>query len=145
MDPNNPASNPQSPNAKKILICEDEKFIADLYEHVLTRAGYIVKIAADGRVGLDMLAKEQFDLTLLDVMMPEINGLELLRQWKLKNPTSQMLILVLTNLGQDAVIKEAFNLGASGYLIKASLTPQQVLTEVNNALASKTQPQTSAQ
>ena len=141
MEPNNPNPQPQGSNGKKILICEDEKFIAELYEHVLSRAGHQVKIAANGKEGLDILSQEQFDLLLLDVMMPEINGLELLRQWKLKNPTSQMLVLMLTNLGQDAVIKEAFNLGASGYLIKASLTPQQVLTEVNNALNSKLPPQ----
>ena len=137
MDPSNTPSSNTLQNGKKILICEDEKFIADLYEHVLTKAGYLVKTAPDGRVGLDMLTKEHYDLLLLDVMMPEINGLELLRQWKLKNPTSQMVILMLTNLGQDAVIKEAFNLGASGYLIKASLTPQQVLTEVANTLSPK--------
>lgn len=140
MDPKSTTQTP-SQNGKRILICEDEKFIADLYEHVLSKAGHLVKTAPNGREGLDVLNKEQFDLLLLDVMMPEINGLELLRQWKTKNPTSQMLILMLTNLGQDAVIKEAFNLGASGYLIKASLTPQQVLTEVNNALTNK-QPQT---
>lgn len=128
--------NQLSPN-KKILVCEDEKNIAELYAHILSKAGYIVKTAPDGKVGLDILAKEQFDLVLLDVMMPEINGLEMLRQWKLKNPASPMLILMLTNLGQDAVIKESFNLGASGYLIKASLTPQQVLTEITKALAPK--------
>lgn len=140
MDPNNAVPTPPQ-KGKKILICEDEKFIADLYEHVLSKAGHLVKTAANGRLGLNMLNQEQFDLLLLDVMMPEINGLELLRQWKGKNPTSQILIIMLTNLGQDAVIKEAFSLGASGYLIKASLTPQQVLSEVNSALDNK-QPQT---
>lgn len=147
MDPTNtqPTNIPteKSPYAgKKILICEDEQFIADLYKHILTNAGFVVKIAPDGRVGLQTLGQEQFDLLLLDIMLPEINGLELLRQWKVANPESQMVVLLLTNLGQDAVIKEAFGLGANGYLIKASLTPQQVVAEVNNALAGKQNPST---
>ena len=67
-------------------------------------------------------------------MMPGMNGLEVLRQWKLKNPQSTMIVLLLTNLGQDSVIKEGFELGAQGYLIKSSMTPEQVVVEVQNAL-----------
>lgn len=146
MDPNQPISN-QDPTAnnqtgagKKILLVEDEKPISDLYLHILTKAGYQVKTAYDGKAGLDTLSKEKFDLLLLDIMLPGVNGLELLRQWKMQNPQSAMIVLLLTNLGQDAVIKEAFSLGASGYLIKASLTPTQVLTEINNAITSAQQP-----
>lgn len=127
---------------KKILVIEDEKPICDLYVLILTKAGHQVKSAADGKAGLQVLEQESFDLLLLDIMLPEMNGLELLKEWKLRHKDSGMIILLLTNLGQDAVIKEAFSLGAQGYLIKASLTPNQVLAEVNNALAGKQQPQT---
>lgn len=122
------------PNAKKILIIEDEAFIADIYARELTKAGFLVKIANDGMQGMQMLESETFDLLLLDIMLPGMHGLELLRQWRLKYPTSAMPVLLLTNLGQDEVIKEAFSLGAQGYLVKASYTPQQVVTEVQNTL-----------
>lgn len=121
-------------NPKKILIIEDEVFIADLYSRQLTKAGYIVKAVNDGNTGLQTLLKETFDLLLLDIMLPGINGLEVLKQWKSKNPNSLMVVLLLTNLGQDSVIKEGFQLGAQGYLIKAAYTPDQVLSEVRKAL-----------
>lgn len=122
---------------KKILVVEDESFIADLYARQLTLAGYTVKVAKDGLVGLKTLETETFDLLLLDIMLPGLNGLELLKQWRAKSPQSTMPVLLLTNLGQDAVIKEGFDLGAQGYLIKASYTPDQVVNEVKNALTGK--------
>lgn len=121
----------------KILLVEDEKFIADLYSSQLQKAGFEIKVANDGLTGLQMLSTEQFDLLLLDIMLPGMNGLELLRDFKSKNPNSKMVVLLLTNLGQDAVIKEGFDLGAQGYLIKASYTPDQVVQEVKNALSGK--------
>lgn len=123
-----------SDNPKKILIIEDEVFIADLYARQLAKAGYTVKTAGDGTTGLNTLMQETFDLLLLDIMLPGINGLEVLKQWKQKNPNSSMIVLLLTNLGQDTVIKQGFELGAQGYLIKAAYTPDQVLSEVKKAL-----------
>lgn len=122
---------------KKILVVEDEAFIADLYSRQLTLAGYSVKVASDGLTGLKTLEADQYDLLLLDIMLPGLNGLELLKQWRAKSPQSSMPVLLLTNLGQDAVIKEGFELGAQGYLIKASYTPDQVVNEVRNALDGK--------
>ncbi len=122
---------------KKILIVEDETFIADLYARELTKNGFQVQVANDGSTGLSYLEQNQYDLLLLDIMLPGINGLQVLKEWKLKNMISAMPILLLTNLGQDEVIKEAFNMGASGYLIKAAYTPAQVVNEVQNALAGK--------
>lgn len=123
--------------AKKVLLIEDETFIADLYARQLTKAGFEVKTAHDGAVGLKLLEGESFDLLLLDIMLPGMNGLELLKQWRTKHANSSMPVLLLTNLGQDEVIKEGFALGAQGYLIKAGYTPEQVVNEVNNALAGK--------
>ncbi|OGE32115.1 hypothetical protein A2631_03285 [Candidatus Daviesbacteria bacterium RIFCSPHIGHO2_01_FULL_44_29] len=122
---------------KKILVVEDEAFIADLYSRQLTLAGFSVKVASDGLTGLKTLEADQYDLLLLDIMLPGLNGLELLKQWRAKSPQSSMPVLLLTNLGQDAVIKEGFELGAQGYLIKASYTPDQVVNEVRNALSGK--------
>lgn len=123
-----------NPQTKKILLVEDEDFIRDLYVRQLTKAGFLVKSAVDGQTGLDMLRAETFDLLLLDIMLPGINGLQLLREFKTQNPNSPMITILLTNLGQEAVIKEGFELGAQAYLIKASYTPDQVVNEVKNAL-----------
>ena len=120
--------------AKKILLVEDEDFIRELYTRQLTKAGFSVKSAVDGQSGLNTLKSEQFDLLLLDIMLPGMNGLQLLREFKTQNPNSPMITILLTNLGQEAVIKEGFELGAQAYLIKASYTPDQVVNEVKNAL-----------
>src|SRR3989338_3355328 len=123
-----------NPAAKKILLVEDEDFIRELYVRQLSKAGFEVKSAADGQTGLETLKNESFDLLLLDIMLPGMNGLQLLREFKTQNPASTMITILLTNLGQEAVIKEGFELGAQAYLIKASYTPDQVVNEVKNAL-----------
>ncbi len=122
------------PKQKKILLVEDEDFIRDLYFRQLTKEGFVVKTAIDGQAGLDALKNETFDLLLLDIMLPGMNGLQVLREFKTHNPNSKMITILLTNLGQEAVIKEGFELGAQAYLIKASYTPDQVVQEVKNAL-----------
>src|SRR3990167_9857457 len=122
------------PASKKILLVEDEDFIKELYTRQLTKAGFAVKSAVDGQSGLEALKAETFDLLLLDIMLPGMNGLQLLREFRTQNPNSPMITILLTNLGQEAVIKEGFELGAQAYLIKASYTPDQVVNEVKNAL-----------
>lgn len=134
MNPTQPIPQ-QSMQAKKILLVEDEDFIRELYVRQLTKEGFLVKSAPDGQTGINILKSETFDLLLLDIMLPGMNGLQLLREFKTQNPTSTMITILLTNLGQEAVIKEGFELGAAAYLIKASYTPDQVVTEVKNALA----------
>src|SRR3989344_5076190 len=129
-----------NPTTKKILLVEDEDFIRELYVRQLAKEGFLVKSAPDGQTGLNLLKTEQFDLLLLDIMLPGMNGLQLLREFKTQNPNSPMVTILLTNLGQEAVIKEGFELGAQAYLIKASYTPDQVVNEVKNALSGNQPP-----
>ncbi len=124
------------PNAKKVLLVEDEQSIRELYTRQFTKSGFLVQAVGDGQQALQVLDTEKFDLLLLDIMLPGMNGLQVLRDFKAKNPTSPMKVVLLTNLGQDNIIKEGFSMGANGYLIKASYTPDQVVTEVKNILAS---------
>lgn len=120
---------------KKILIVEDDQFLREFYQELLTGEGYSVDAAADGEIGLSKVQNNQYDLVLLDLMLPKKDGVQILRDLKVNPPkSSQINIVVLTNLGQDAVIKECFNLGAEGYLIKSALNPDQVLTEVKSYL-----------
>lgn len=117
---------------KKILIVEDDQFLREFYQELLQQEGYTVDVAADGETGLSKLKEGGYNLVLLDIILPKKDGLEILRELKLKPPKkANGSIIVLTNLGQDTVIKQCFELGTSGYLIKSALNPDQVLTEIH--------------
>ncbi|MCL4365614.1 response regulator [Patescibacteria group bacterium] len=121
-------------STKKILLVEDDDFVRELYLRQLTKANLSVKTATAGDEGLEILKNETFDLLLLDIMLPGMNGLQLLREFKTQNPSSPMITILLTHLGQEAIIKEGFKLGAQAYLIKTSYTPDQIVDEVKKAL-----------
>ncbi|MEK7617176.1 MAG: response regulator [Patescibacteria group bacterium] len=119
----------------KILIVEDDQFLREFYQELFMSEGYLVDVAVDGEVGLRKLLEGGYDLILLDIMLPKKDGLQLLRDLKVQPPkTANGPVVVLTNLGQDAVIKQCFELGAVGYLIKSALNPDQVLQEVKSYL-----------
>lgn len=120
---------------KKILIIEDDQFMREFYQELFQQEGFLVDNAQDGEVGLKKIQENEYDLILLDIMLPKKDGLQILRDLKIRPPKSgDCPIVVLTNLGQDAVIKNCFELGAQGYLIKSALNPDQVLAEVKNYL-----------
>lgn len=121
---------------KKILIVEDDQFLREFYQELLTAEGYLVDVAADGEVAQKKIWETEFDLILLDIMLPKKDGVQILNDLKLHPAkSSNVSIVVLTNLGQDAVIKQCFELGAAGYLIKSALNPDQVLTEIKSYLS----------
>ncbi len=126
-----------NPQAKKILLVEDEALIRELYTRQLTKAGFVVKPAATGEEAVQILKTENFDVILLDIMLPGINGLQVLREYKLAQPNSPTVVVLLTNLGQESIIKEGFDLGAQAYLIKTSYTPDQIVAEVQSIIAGK--------
>jgi DNA-binding response OmpR family regulator len=99
--------NPQ----KNILLVEDEELIRDLYQRELTKNGFLIKAVGSAEDGLTALSQPPaYDMLLLDIMLPGMNGLQMLREFKIKNPNSNMIVILLTNLGQDSVIKEGFEL-----------------------------------
>ena len=120
---------------QKVLLIEDEVPIRDLYLRQLTKTGFLVTAVGTGEAGLAELKKGLFDILLLDIMLPGINGLQVLQDFKTAYPNSPAKVIMLTNLGQEAVIKEGFELGANAFLIKASFTPDQVVNEVKTVLA----------
>lgn len=120
---------------KRILIVEDDQFLREFYQELLQAEGYFVDVAPDGEIGLAKLQQEVYNLVLLDIMLPKKDGVQILRDLKTSpSKASNITIVVLTNLGHDSVIKECFDLGADGYLIKSALNPDQVLTEVKSYL-----------
>ncbi len=120
---------------KKILIVEDDQFLREFYQELLQAEGYFVDVAADGESALQKIRQNELDLILLDIMLPKKDGIQILNDLKVHPAKSSAVkIVVLTNLGQDTVIKECFNLGAQGYLIKSALNPDQVLQEIKSYL-----------
>lgn len=118
---------------KRILVVEDDTFLRELYQEMLSGSGYDVQVAVDGEEALTQINKETFDLVLLDIMMPKKDGLQVLKgiDESKKKATS---IVMLTNLGQDQVIKDALALGAVGYLIKSSMAPDEVENKVKEVI-----------
>jgi len=122
---------------EKILIVEDDFFIRELYDRQFTKDGYTILTSEDGPDGLVKASQEKPDLILLDIMLPKLNGLDLLRTLKSKPETQDIPVILLTNLGQESVIKEGFEYGAESYLIKSAYTPSQIIEEVKNFLAER--------
>lgn len=120
---------------KKILIVEDDQFLREFYQELLQSEGFIVDVAADGDVALSKASAGGYALILLDIILPKKDGLQILRDLKVSPPReANGPIVVLTNLGQDVIIKQSYALGAGGYLIKSAMNPDQVLNEIKSYL-----------
>jgi DNA-binding response OmpR family regulator len=117
--------------AKKIFIVDDDKFLLDMYTFKFKEKGFDV-VQAFGSV--DALNKLKGgispDVILLDVVMPAMDGFELLSIIKKENLASTAKVIILSNLGQSTDVEKGRSLGASGYLIKASATPSEVVEKV---------------
>ena len=121
---------------KKILIIEDEIFIIELYEHVLTKEGYKVSMATNGEEALNQIkSNPDLDLILLDILLPKLNGIELLRKIKSDNETKHIKVVLLSNLAQESIISEAFKIGAFGYIRKSSINPYQLSDTIYKILS----------
>ena len=117
---------------KTILIIEDDRFIGEMYVRSLKKAGYVVDWMVDGNDGLIAARNKPYDLILLDVMLPERRGTEILEA--LRGGTEDLIpntrVVVLTNFEQDDESRMAMEKRADGYLIKAEITPSKLLTVI---------------
>lgn len=119
---------------KKILIVEDDFFIRDIYSKIFSQEGYDVSLAVDGEEAIKQIISNPrpFDMILLDIMLPKLTGLEVLKKLRqMAEPIKSTSVFILTNLGQQSVIEDAFKIGMDGYLIKSQITPQQLVQEIN--------------
>lgn len=129
---------PAAPSVKKrILVVEDERYLRELYVEILQAEGYDVDQAIDGEEGYQALYKGGYDLVLLDIILPKMDGLKILQKLAKETPPQKPngAVIVLSNLGQDTFIAEGVALGARGYMIKSDYTPDQIIAEVKNYLA----------
>jgi DNA-binding response OmpR family regulator len=119
--------------AKKLLLIEDDVFVRDIYARELKKDGYDVELAEDGQEGLDRAQMGGADLILLDIMLPKLTGIDVLKALREEDsPGKKTPVYLLTNLGQGSIIKQALDIGAQGYLLKARVLPSQVLQYVND-------------
>ena len=120
---------PLSLAGSKILIVEDEHFIQELYVRALTKAGYEVTVQSDGQKGLAAAQTDKYDIILLDLMVPNITGIEILRTLNDRRLTPRLhaRIIVTTNLEQRDEIRADIESQADGYIIKAEITPRQLV------------------
>jgi len=119
---------------KKILLVEDEDFIRDIYKRQLTMGGFTVDAFGNGQEGLAALSQNTYSLVLLDIMLPGMTGLDILKRIKSDERTKNITVILLTNLGQESVINEGLALGAKEHIMKASITPDQLVEKVKQLL-----------
>lgn len=119
---------------RSILVIEDEHFIGELYTRALSKAGYTVKVVGDGIQALKEAQTDKYDIILLDLMVPNLTGIEILRS--LRNPDEtphlKAKIIITTNLEQREDIRTDIEKQADGYVVKANLTPHELADFVNN-------------
>ncbi len=120
-----------------ILLVEDDQMLVKMYVIKLEKEGFIVDIALNGKEGLDKLKAKQYDVVLLDLMMPEMDGFEMIRVYNSSNEYKRAPILILSNLGQKEDIDQAIELGIGedDYIVKANMTPTEVINKIRSTIA----------
>ena len=124
-------------NGLKVLCVEDEHFISELYARALRMAGYDVTTMLSGEDGLRAAASDQYDIILLDLMIPGITGFEVLRRLRSEVPNLRAKVIITTNLDQEDDSRAEIENMADGYLIKAEFTPRQLVQIINDIAAGK--------
>ncbi len=117
---------------KKILCIEDERFIGELYERALTQGGYDVKVVSNGQEGLNEAKTNAYDVILLDLMVPDVLGVDILSEIQSQTPAIKAKIIVTTNLEQKKEVREDIEKRTDGYIIKAEITPRQLVEIINS-------------
>jgi DNA-binding response OmpR family regulator len=120
---------------RKVLLAEDDRFLRRAADATLRRHGFTVITAVDGEEALSKARQEIPDLILLDLIMPKLQGFEVLRELKTSPLTSAIPVIVLSNLGQEKDSKTARELGALDYWVKANVGLEELVKRVEAALA----------
>jgi len=119
---------------KKILIIEDDPFLSEMYSTKFVESGFETELATDGKAGLVKIKNIKPDLILLDIVLPKMDGFELLKKIKEDESIKEIPVILLTNLGQKNEVEKGLSLGADEYIIKAHFTPTAVVAKVKEIL-----------
>jgi len=122
------------PSKKTILLIEDDEFLAELYGTKLSLESYEVALASDGEKGLKMIKEKKPSLILLDIILPKMDGFEILKAMKADKEVKNIPVILLTNLSQKDEVKKGLDLGARDYLIKAHFMPSEVVKKIKETL-----------
>lgn len=118
-----------------LLVAEDDQFYANLYRTKLEKEGFRVLVAQNGRETLEILRKSNPDLIILDLVMPEMDGFEVLKKLREEKDIRNVPVIILSNLGQPEDIERAKQLGVFKYIIKSNVSIHQMVESVEEALA----------
>ncbi len=132
--PEDPPVAPQPAKTGRTVLCiEDEHFIAELYTRALTKQGYQVTTIVDGVEGLAAAQTNQYDIILLDLMVPNLTGIEILRALRdpARVPPLRSKIIITTNLEQREDVRADIEKQADGYIVKAEITPGELVDFLN--------------
>lgn len=121
----------------KILLIEDDPFLLSMYSTKFEIEDFRVYVASDGQKGLELAGKELPDIILLDILMPKMNGFEVLENLKAQKETKDIPVILLTNLNQKDEIEKGLSLGVDDYLIKANFMPSEVVEKIKKVIAEK--------
>lgn len=122
--------------AQKVAIVEDDLAISQMYRLKFEAEGYQVQTAENGKLGLELAETMKPDIILLDLMMPEMTGDEMLKELREKAWGKNIKVIILTNLGEEEAPKGLRELGVHSFIVKAEMTPRQVAERVKAALSS---------
>jgi len=120
--------------ARTILIIEDDKFLRELVIQKLIKEGYETSEAVDGEEGIKKIKEEKPDLILLDLILPGIDGFEVLSKMREDPALAQIPVIILSNLGQKDDVEKGLKMGAIDYLIKAHFTPGEIIEKIKVVL-----------
>jgi DNA-binding response OmpR family regulator len=120
--------------ARKIVLADDEQFIAVAYNDGLTRAGYTVVVAHDGEEALAKIKVEKPDVILLDLIMPKMNGFDVLKAVKADPELAKIPVAILSNLSQATDAAETKKLGAADFIVKAEISLQDLVTRIGKII-----------
>lgn len=123
------------PKSKPVVaLIEDDPMIGEMYKTKFAKNGFEIQIAVDGAAGLELVRKIKPDIILLDIIMPKLDGFEVLKQLRENPDFKKTPVVMLTNLGQEEDVKKGRDLGAEDYFVKTNFTPSAIVDKVKSLL-----------
>jgi two-component system cell cycle response regulator len=119
---------------KKILIVEDDKFLSKMLSRMLDESNYEIVMASSGTEGLAKSAEAGVNMILLDIMLPDMAGFDVLEKVKANSATANIPVIIMSNLAQPEDIQQGKKLGAVDYLVKSDLSLDEIVAKVNSHL-----------
>ncbi|MFC1594824.1 response regulator transcription factor [Patescibacteria group bacterium] len=124
-------------DSQKILLIDDDTFLLDMYSVKFNEAAIKIDVAQDGEEALDKIRENKYKAILLDIIMPNLDGFELLKKVKEEKLANSTPIIILSNLGQRDDLEKGLSLGADDYIVKANFTPSEVLEKLKEIIERK--------